>query len=120
MHAEDHDRHLRRGGRQLAGGFDAVEIGHADVHHQHVGRELLRHRNGFAAVRCLADHLEIGLTFEHQTQAGAHHGVIVSQHDSRHGIIGTRCGQFARRREGQVHRYSGSFTRVRIDMKTAV
>ena len=44
----------------LAGGLEAVHIGHGDVHDHHVGLETGGGSHGFAARGCFAAHLPIG------------------------------------------------------------
>jgi hypothetical protein len=46
-------------GEQAAGGLDPVEVGHLDVNEGDVGLELAGRGDGFGAVCCFADHLEV-------------------------------------------------------------
>ena len=71
MHAEHDDGNLGIGLGDLKSGFDAIEIGHADVHHDYVGLEGFCERDGFAAVVGFADDGEIGLLLDEQTEAAA-------------------------------------------------
>jgi hypothetical protein len=64
------DQHPR-GGRwiqrhELGGRLHPVEVGHANVHQRHVRPEPANLGDGFAAVSCLADDLEVRLGFENQ------------------------------------------------------
>ena len=47
-----------------AGGLQPVELGHADVHEDHVGVMLVDCGDGFVAVAGFGDHFEAGLGFE--------------------------------------------------------
>ena len=78
---EDHDLHLGEGGRELAGGGDAVEVGHAHVHQHHVGPQQPGPVGGLAAVVRLADELDRVVAREHAAQAGAHEVVVVDDQD---------------------------------------
>ena len=53
--------------------------GMADIHHHHVGAQLLRQIHGLAAVGGLAHDFHIGLGVEDHLEALADHGVVVSQ-----------------------------------------
>ena len=79
MHAEHDHENIWIGLRDLKGGFDAVEIGHADVHDDYVGLERFCKRDGFAAVAGLADDGEIGLLLDEQTETAADELVIIGE-----------------------------------------
>jgi hypothetical protein len=66
----------------LLGGFDAVEIGHADVEDGDVGFELRCLGDGLAAVFGFADNRELGLLFDEKAEATAYEVVIVGEQDS--------------------------------------
>jgi hypothetical protein len=55
---QDQDPGARRGAGQLAGGRDAVEVGHLHIHQHHVGFTPPGQRDCLAAGRRLADHLD--------------------------------------------------------------
>ena len=82
MHAEHDDGNFGIGLRHLKGGFDAVEIGHADVHHDDVGLQGFCQGDGFAAVVGFADYREVGLLLDEETQAAAHKLVVVGEEDA--------------------------------------
>ena len=67
---------------QAARGLDAVQLGHGDVHHHHVGLQFLGQFHGFAAVAGLAHDLHVGLRAQDHLESLAHHGVVVSQQDA--------------------------------------
>ena len=64
---------------QLAGGLQAIEQGHRDVHQYHIGTKLLGQRDGLAPVLRLADHLQVVFKFEHLAKAFAHDHVVFRQ-----------------------------------------
>ena len=66
----------------LAGGADAVQLGHLQVHQDDVGLELGGAGHRLDAVR-LADHLEVGVGREQLDQAHTHHRVVVD-HEHTH------------------------------------
>ncbi len=82
MHAQGDHAGVRRGRRQAARGFDAVQLRHGDVHDHDVGLQAFGQFHGFAAVAGLADDLHVGLRAQDHFEALAHHGVIVSEQDA--------------------------------------
>ncbi len=74
----------------MKGRFDAVEIGHADVHDDHIGLQGFCQGDGFAAVVGFADDCEIGLLLDEETQAAANEFVVVGEKDANfsHGSSG--------------------------------
>jgi multidrug efflux pump subunit AcrA (membrane-fusion protein) len=77
MHAQENHGGLRLFGSDPAGGLDAVEHGHGDIHHYHIRCVLLGHGDGLAAIAGVGDHQEAQLAFDQQAKALAHHRVIV-------------------------------------------
>ena len=49
---------------ELPGGFDPVQVGHADVEQAHVGPQLTGERDGVQAVGGLTDDFDVGLGVE--------------------------------------------------------
>ncbi len=79
---EDDDAGGRRTGGDPAGGLDAVEHGHPDVHHHDVGAQFLGEADGLGAVPGLADHLQVlGLGDDH-LQGGPDEGLVVGEEDA--------------------------------------
>ena len=76
----------------LFGGFDAVEIGHADVEDGDVGFELGGLSDGLAAVFGFADDGEFGLLLDEKAQAATDEGVVVGEQDSNFTWIGAHAG----------------------------
>ena len=71
---------------QAAGGVNAVEAGHAHVHHHHVGLQGVHQRFHLGAVAGLAHHLHAGRMGQHGPQRFTKHGVVVhQQHPDGHG-----------------------------------
>ena len=82
-------------GQDLAGGFDAVERGHGDVHDHDVGSMLLGEGEGFAAVGNISS-----MTCEarpsisrRKREAAAHHGAESSARRMRMAFIGQHHAQ---------------------------
>ena len=69
---------------EQAGGRDAVELWHADVHEHDVGPVEVHRPEHLAAVVGLGDHLEARCAGEHHPQAGAHERVVVDEQDADH------------------------------------
>ena len=92
-HDQDAGRRTRLG--DAAGGLDAVDLRHPDVHQDHVGpggRDEVERR---AAVLRLPDDLQVVLGVEDRAQAATHEVVVVGQGDPdragrRHAAIGMR------------------------------
>ena len=74
-----------------SGGGDAVEFGHADVHHDDVGLELFGKGDGFEAVFGFADDFEVGFGVEEEADAAADDGVVVGEEDVGDVAIGECC-----------------------------
>ena len=72
----------------LAGGLEAVEPGHGDVHQHHVRAEFLRHGDRLPPVLRLAHDLQVGIESQHHAESLADdHVVLCQQHgDGIHGI----------------------------------
>jgi hypothetical protein len=93
---EDEHGDVRDGGHDPAGGFDAVEVRHVEVHDDHVRLVSLALGNRLHPVRRLADHLDAKERAEERGQALADDGVVVGHHDadasvSAHRTIGMRA-----------------------------
>ena len=78
MHAQGDHANVRVFGREAAGGFDAVEFRHGDVHHDDIGPQAGCELDGFAAVAGFADDFEVRLGAQKHAKTLPHHGVIVS------------------------------------------
>lgn len=82
---KDEDARHGVGGENLAGGFEAVEDGHGDVHENHIGPEGAGHLDGFAAGACAADQGKMTVGFEQGGEALAHDDVIFGQQNGNKG-----------------------------------
>jgi hypothetical protein len=82
---QDQDPHSRSRSRQLTGGGDPVQVGHADVHQDHVRGQPARLLDGLPPGRRLADDLDVGVGGEEFHQPGAHQAVVVGDQHARHG-----------------------------------
>ena len=102
--------HLRRfssgsGGDDLPRGVDAVEVGHADVHHDHVRGVLPRQSYRGTAIAGLGDNLHVGLRIQQQPQALSKHLMIVGNqysHSPVHCLLFScdgHCSMFPSARE---------------------
>jgi len=105
---------------ELAGGFDAVDVGHADVEQAHVRPEPAGERHRRAAVSCLTDDLDVGLRVEDHPEPGSDDLLIVGKDDSdRHEpprpLGSTACTVHPRFRFGPASRVPpSSFARSAI------
>ena len=79
---EDEDAGRRVGGEDVAGGLDAVELRHADVHEHHRRAEAGGLLDGLDAVGGFGDHVDVGLAREQQAEAGADHRLVVGDKDA--------------------------------------
>jgi hypothetical protein len=61
----------------LAGGFQAVEYWHGQVHQNHIRRNLAREQNGITAMLGFAYDFHVGLRRKHGTQAFSNDGVVL-------------------------------------------
>jgi hypothetical protein len=66
-----------RGVEELPGRFDPIEAGHADVHQHHVRAEPPTLGDRVRPVVGLADHLEVVLGIEDQSEPRTHQGLVV-------------------------------------------
>src|SRR5690606_1248606 len=71
----------RRAAPQAAEHGEAVKHRHPDVEQHDVRLQTLDLRQSLGAVRCLTDDHQAGVTAEDETQAPAHHRVVVDQED---------------------------------------
>ena len=67
---------------------------HPDVHQRHVGPQPGDHLDGLLAVGRLADDLEVGLGGEQRAEPGAHHALVVDDHQPG-GHVASRSGRLA-------------------------
>ena len=58
--------------------FDAVQLRHSHVHHDHIGRECSHEIERGAPVVRLGDHLEVGLALEDLADAHPEQGMVVN------------------------------------------
>ena len=79
---EDQDPRGSVGGQDPPGGLETVELGHADVHHDHVRMEAGRLRHGLGAVARLRHHFDVGFVREQQAEPGPDHGLVIHQEDA--------------------------------------
>ena len=79
---EDAGRRVRRQNRLRRRG--AIHPGHGQVHDHDVRMQALRERDGFRAVRRLANHRDVAGRTQHRLQSCANDGMIVGQHDANH------------------------------------
>ena len=78
------DEHLCGGDglENLAGGFQAIQLWHRDVHQHHGGMEFFDQGDRLAAILSFADHLHIVFQFEHPAKPLAHNHVVFRQQNS--------------------------------------
>ena len=63
------------------GGLDPVDVGHADVHQDHVGQELVRHADGLVAVGGFAHDVEAVIA-QAPPESFAQHPMVIGQHQA--------------------------------------
>lgn len=63
-------------------GFNPVQLGHLNIHDDHVRLSVPSQLDGFQTIGGLGDHLQVGLAIDDPTQVSADHGVIVSNEDA--------------------------------------
>jgi len=94
----DHDhrqRVLDAGAGELAGGFDPVDLGHADVEQAHVWAQCAGQRHCFPTVGGFADDLDAGLDVEDHGQSGTDDVLVVGdEHADRH-VVAPLLGRTA-------------------------
>jgi hypothetical protein len=81
---EDQDSCPRGGPGEGVGCGDAVEVGHADVHQDDVGRQPADSLDGFASGCRLTDDVDVGVGAQQFDEPGAHEVVVVRDQDARH------------------------------------
>jgi hypothetical protein len=79
MHAEHDDGDFGIGLRDLESSFDAVEVGHADVHDDYFGFQRFCEHDGFSSVVGFADDHKIELLLDKQAEAAADELVIIGE-----------------------------------------
>ena len=77
------DLDLRTRRAELAGGLDAVEPRQVEVHDHDVRAERLGRAERLAAVRRLANHLDVLEERQELAQAATDHGVVVDEQHAR-------------------------------------
>ena len=78
---EDEDARVGATCDEISGRLDPVEIGHPDVHQDHVREQTARGLDCLEAVLGLADHLELRPRLEDHPEAAANERLVVSQED---------------------------------------
>jgi hypothetical protein len=79
---DDHTWFVVRSGQDVAGGFQAVQSRHADVHQDHVGSGAPDRVDGFRAVGRLGDHVDAVCREDHP-EAGADQCLVIGDHHAR-------------------------------------
>ena len=82
-------------GGDAAGGLDAVEAGHLDVHQHDVRLHAAREPHGRGAVRGVADDLHVVLGVEQGPEPGPHQRLVVGEQDPDH-AVGTAAARAGR------------------------
>ena len=73
----------------VAGGLDAVDLGHPDVHQDDVGSLAAGQRYRLAPVGRLAGDFHVGDGVDEQPEGGAQQRLVVGEQDAdRHGVTG--------------------------------
>jgi hypothetical protein len=82
VHAQDDDVRGRRGGNDLPRGFNAIQLGHADIEHGDIGVVLCHEFDGLTALVGFGHDFKIGLLFQKKFDAGADDRVVVGEQDT--------------------------------------
>jgi hypothetical protein len=72
--------------QESACGLESVELGHADVHEDHVGCEFAGAFEGLESVGRFADDFDVLLGFEDHAKAAAHERLVVGDEHPDHGL----------------------------------
>jgi hypothetical protein len=91
-------KHEHFGGRkhfeQLTGGFEAIQLGHGDVHQDHVRPKFFGQRDRFPAILGFADNLKVVFEIEHFPKSLTHDGVVFGEQNSDFFHIGMTFALF--------------------------
>jgi hypothetical protein len=77
VHAQHNDADIGIALDDLGRRVDAIELGHSNVHDDHVGRELFGEADGFAAIGGFADDIDSGVGLEQEPKTFANYSVII-------------------------------------------
>jgi hypothetical protein len=81
VHGQGNDSDLPVLFENLAGGVDAVEVRHGDVHDHHIGAEFPGQPHCAAAVAGFPDHLKAAFPLQQGRQPLPHDLVVIGQED---------------------------------------
>jgi hypothetical protein len=107
VHAQHNDADVGIALDDLGRSVDAVELGHGNVHDNHVGRELFGEADGFAAIGGFADDFDSRVGLEQEPKTFANYSMIVGNEDSCGGGHGAAS-------EGVIGR-SADFLEVKME-----
>jgi len=82
MQGGQYDSRLGFSLQQLAGRFESVALRHHEIHHDHVGMQVLCRHHHCGSVRCLAAHNPLGHRLQDIAQQHTHGLMIVGNQDS--------------------------------------
>src|SRR5712691_300103 len=116
LHREDQDFRLRRLFQKLRQYLDAAFAGHDDVEQDDVRLERASPKDRVLCISGLADHLDVILSVQEQTDARANDSVVVDEDDADHS--GTSATSVAPEPgvDSTVNRPSCNSTRSRMPM----
>jgi hypothetical protein len=81
VHTEHDDSDIRIAFDNLRCRVDTIELRHGNVHHHDVWGELLGHPNRLSTIGRLANHFDIGIGLQQESEAFSHNAMIVGQED---------------------------------------
>jgi len=77
VHAEHDDADVGIAFHDLRSCIDPVELRHSNVHHDHIGAELLGHADGFTSIGRLPDNFDVGIGLQEKPETLADDTMIV-------------------------------------------
>jgi len=108
VHAQDDDCALGRDRAHALGGSDAIQLGHVDVHENDIGLKGRRELQSRLAAISLADHCDVGLDPEPDTDGLTHDGLIIDKEQLDHCALQKYSALLARNRPSLYSRWSSA------------
>ena len=100
----EHSRRALTAIHDPAGRLDAVHVRHADVHEHDIRIEFARQGDRLAAVRGLANDIDVGFGAEDDANAAAHERLVIREQDADRHARADRSGRRTRGRNRRLAR----------------